>query len=488
MRVLEGGGNAVDAAVAANLALGVVTPYLCGYGGDLFAIVWEGRALAAYDGAGGAPAAATPETVRAALGGADRMPLLGAHTVTVPGAVDGWFALLERFGSRSFAELAEPAQRLAREGFTLSERGARTFGSAAQRFGDQKEWQRIYGGARAGAVLPQTDLARTIEVVRDGGRDAYYRGEIARAIGGELRGRGALMTEADLAEHRGGWVEPISVNYRGVEIFELPPPTQGVAVLQALAILDGLPRATEHVAIESFKWALSDAAANVTDPAHMRIDVRALLSPVHVAEQRAHIDPVRASSPPPWPVPGGGTAYLCAADAGGMVVSMIQSNFAGFGSGITVPGWGINLQNRGTFFSLDPSHANVIAPRKRTLHTLIPAIAFRDARPWMVFGTMGGQGQAQTHVQLLVRMIDDGADPQEAIDAPRWVCSTTDWRVAYEPRFPDEVIEGLRARGHVLRALASLDAAVGHAHAIQVTEEGYAAATDPRAEGAALGF
>jgi gamma-glutamyltranspeptidase/glutathione hydrolase len=490
--VLASGGNALDAAVATNLALGVLIPYLCGYGGDLFAIVWKDE-LSGYNGSGRAPGAATVEAVKT-VSGSDRMPTFGPLPVTVPGAVAGWFDLLDRFGSRRFAELAQPALRYAREGFRLSEMGAASIERARRRFGDSHAWLDVYGSARAGAVLIQPDLARTIELIARDGPDAYYRGPIAKAIAGHVRSLGGLLQADDLAAHRGEWVDPLSVAYRDVEVVELPPNTQGVTVLEALRILDQLgPLPADgpdrhHRMIESMKLALSDRDAYVTDPEAMSLPPEQLASPSWTIERAAQVDARVARSPDPGRPAVGGTAYLCAADSDGMLVSLIQSNYMGFGSGVTIPGFGINLQNRGAHFSLDPSHVNVIAPGKRTLHTLIPAMAFREGRPWLVFGSMGGDGQAQTHLQLLARIVDDGGDVQRAIDAPRWMVSPTDWTVAAESRFGDATLAELRRRGHRLTVTEPFDSLMGHAHAIEVMADGYAAGSDPRTEGAALGL
>jgi len=493
LSVLATGGNAVDAAVATNLTLGVVTPYLCGFGGDLFALVWVDGRPVGYNGSGRAPASVTAEAVREAVG-SHVMPTLGPHTVTVPGAVEGWFALLDRFGSRSFEELSRHALRLADQGFPLTARATDSLRRAEDRFRGSPEWRAIYGGAVVGGRLRQPDLARTIRELSSGGPDPYYRGPIARSIAAHLVSLGGLLDHRDLADHRGEWVEPLRAGYRGVEVLELPPNTQGVAALEALSVVeaagplppDGAGR--HHLLIEAVKLALADRDANLTDPGHMRIPATALLSQAHIAEQAAAIEPSASARPAPGRAALGGTAYMCAADADGMCVSLIQSNYMGFGSGVTVPEWGINLQNRGAYFSLDPGHVNVIAPRKRTLHTLIPAMALRDGRPWLVFGTMGGDGQAQTHVQLLVRLVDDGLDPQQAVSAPRWVVSPEDWSVAIESRFDRGVVEELESMGHRLVQAEAFDSVMGHAHVIEVTGQGYAGGSDPRAEGAVLGL
>ena len=491
--MLASGGNALDAAIATNLTLGVVTPYLCGFGGDLFAMIWTDGRLFAYNGSGRAPAAATAESVRAVLGG-DRMPTFGPHTVTVPGAVEAWFVLLEHFGTRAFSDLARNALTYAREGFTPSPVGLASLNRSAARYAWSPEWRAVYGRVEPDRPLVQRDLARTIEALGTDGAEAYYRGPIAGAIVHHLRSKGALMSLEDLADHRGAFVEPLRMSYRGVDVLELPPNTQGVTALEALEIVsargrlppDGPER--QHLLVEGIKLALVDRDAHVTDPDHMGISPDVLLSPEWIRKRAAEIDPRRAAQPLSGGSAHGGTAYLCAADSDGMLVSLIQSNWTGFGSGITVPGWGINLQNRGAFFSLDPGHVNVIAPRKRTLHTIVPGMAFRGDRPWLVFGTMGGNGQAQTHLQLLTRIVDDGAGLQEAVDAPRWVLSPADWSLSAESRFEAEVVEGLRDRGHNLEIVGDFDSLMGHAHAIAATDQGYEGATDPRTEGAVLGF
>ncbi|HYZ90953.1 MAG TPA: gamma-glutamyltransferase [Actinomycetota bacterium] len=502
LAVLADGGNALDAAIATNLVLGVVTPYMCGYGGDLFALIWAppGRGggakdgLHAYNGSGRAPAAATLEAVRGAAG-SDRMPGAGPLTVSVPGAVEAWFKLLERFGTRSFADLAARASRYAHDGFPLSAKAAGYIGASASIYTDDwaQAWRSVYADAKAGARLRQPDLARTIDVLRAEGPEPYYRGSIGEAIARTLRGHGALMDVEDLAQHAGDWVEPLSTSYRGVDVYELPPNSQGVVALEALNILEDLDLGPSgsasrvHVLIEAVKLALADRNAYVTDPGYMRTPAAELASKEWARRRRAEIDPDRASAPTTGRAAVGGTIYLCAADADGMLVSLIQSNYVGFGSGVSVPGWGINLQNRGAYFSLDPSHTNAIAPRKRTMHTLMPAMAFRDGSPWLVFGSMGGDGQAQTHVQFLNHVIDDGGNIQDAIDAARWVVSPSDWSIAAESRVGEAVMRALRVRGHTIDAVGPYETQMGHAHAIEVTDDGYIAATDPRAEGAALG-
>ena len=281
--------------------------------------------------------------------------------------------------------------------------------------------------------------------------------------------------------------------YRDLEVVELGPPTQGVAALEILRIIDGYdlaamePVDVEHVLVEATKLALADRDAHVTDPAAMAIDPADLLADAYIRGRRAAIDPDRAVDPRPGRPQRGGTAYLCAVDRDGLAVSLIQSNFLGFGSGVHVPDWGINLTNRGSSFTLDADAINVLAPSKRPMHTLIPAMALRDGRPEVVFGTMGADAQAQVHAQFLRHVVDGGADVQGAIDAPRWRVEIGDWGLRHETRFEESIVDGLAARGHRLTATSPFDMGMGHAHAIRIEADGLAAASDPRSEGAAVG-
>ncbi len=501
--VLADGGNAIDAAVAANLALSVVTPYHCGVGGDLLAIVWDGQATGVMS-IGAAPAGATPEAVRTAidaghgdpaqtLPGTAGMPALGALPVTVPGAVAGWFDLLERWGSRSFGSLSTTARHLAAEGFPVSPHAAEYPERARARLRGQPGWDEHYGRMRAGERFVQTELAGTLGTLADQGPDALYRGPIAEAIVETLQRHGSTMTPEDLASHEVETCTPLSASYREVEVLELPPPTQGVTALAGLGIvaargaLPAEPIDATHVQIEAVRAALADRQDHLADPRTMAVDVTELLSPARLQRIAQDIDPFRAGAwPPARPAPGG-TAYLCAADRDGLLVSLIQSNFVGFGSGVVVPGTGIGLHDRGAHFSLDPTDPNVIGPGKRPMHTLIPSLVLRDGEPWLVIGTMGGDGQAQFHVQLLGGIVDRRADIQDAIDAPRWLVDPADGSVAIEARARD-VAEGLRARGHDIDLMEAFDHRAGHAHAIEVTAAGYKGASDPRCEGAVVGY
>lgn len=491
--VLAEGGNAMDAAIAANLVLGVVAPYSCGIGGDCFALVWDGE-LHGYNGSGRAPAAATPSAVAAQLPvGAAAMPRHGPLPITVPGAVDAWFALLDRFGRRPFAQLAGPAITYARHGFPLTATGARRIRAGQLLEPTWGAWDEVYGRAAAGQRLTQPGLARTLEIVATDGPDAFYRGEIAAVLARHVQSLGGFLHADDLAGHTGAWVTPVEGVYRDLTVAELPPSSQGTAALLALHLLeqagplppDGPER--QDRLIQAVAAALAERDAHLTDPDHMRIPPDALADPARAAALAA----CRAAAPAAGNPRRGGdgdTAYLCAVDGDGLCVSLIQSNYNGFGSGVTVPGVGINLHNRGAYFSLDPGHVNVLAPRKRTLHTLMPAFARRGGQPWLVFGTMGADAQLQTQVQLLVHLVDDGADPAVALDAPRWVVDAGDSSVRIEERFPPAVIDGLVRLGHPLETVGPYEDPMGHAQVIRIDPDGPTAASDPRCEGLAAGF
>ncbi len=373
----------------------------------------------------------------------------------------------------------------------LGAAAAQGYGPLYREFAD---WQAVYGGLAVGDIVRQAPLARLIETLAADGPDAYYRGPVAADIEAALGRLGGLLTTEDLAAHVGTWEHPLRCTYRDVEVAELPPPTQGVAALEILRILDGFdlarldPGARAHLVIEAVKIGLRDRDDHVSDPGAMPVTPADLLSEGWISTRRDAIDPDRATAPSPGHPQRGGTAYLCAADGDGLLVSLIQSNFLAFGSGVHVPEWGINLNNRGSSFALDASRTNALAPAKLPMHTLIPAMVLRRGVPDLVFGTMGGDAQAQVHAQLLTAIVDDGADPQAAIDAPRWRVEPWDWRVRTEAGFDRAVLEGLVSRGHQLVGVGALDSGMGHAHAIRPAAPGYAVATDPRAEGAAVGL
>ena len=491
LTALARGGNAMDAAIAANLALGVVAPYLCGYGGDVFAVVWDGE-LHGYLGSGRSPAAATIDEVRSRAQ-TDTMPYFGPHSVTVPGAVAGWFDLLGRWGTRSFGDLAEAALAYAEDGFELTPTGAAFLGGSVSLYDGFPALRAAYQDVEAGQTIRQPGLARTIATLAADGPDAYYQGPIGEAIVETVQSLGGVLTPEDVAAYEGRFAQPLRAPYRDVEIAELPPQTQGIAALEAMRILDGfaLPEdgpGRHHLLIEASKLALEDRNEYVSDRAAMTVTPDEMLTADWIEARRARIDPEHATTPAPGEAHVGGTAYLCAADADGLLVSLIQSNFMAFGSGVHVPEWGINLNNRGASFTLDPMSVNVLAPAKIPMHTLMPAMALRDGEPTIVFGTMGGDSQAQIHVQLLAHMIDDDTDPQDALDAPRWYLQPSTWTLRAEPQFTPAWFDAMGALGHDPKRTGRIDTGTGHAHAIKRTAGGYAVATEPRAEGAALGL
>jgi gamma-glutamyltranspeptidase / glutathione hydrolase len=502
--VLAAGGNAVDAAVAANLALAVVTPYHCGVGGDLLAIVWDGNA-SGLASIGAAPSGATPDAIRRAieaghgdgsvsLPGTAGMPTFGALPVTVPGAAAGWFDLLARWGTRSFGTLAAAAIAYAEEGFPVSPHGAAHPERARRVLAAQPHWEETYGRMRAGERFVQPELAATLRALADDGPDAVYGGPIGERIVATLQEHGSTMTLDDLTQHRVGAPEPMRGRYRDVEVLELPPPTQGMTALTALGVLDALgdrlpedPGLATHLQVEAVRAAMADRQEHLADPATMRVDPDELVARGRLGAIARRIDPARAGPwPPARPAPGG-TAYLCAADRDGLLVSLIQSNFVGFGSGVVVPGTGIGLHDRGAHFSLDADDPNVIAPGKRPMHTLIPGLALRDGAPWTVFGTMGGDGQPQIHTQLLGAMVDEGVDPQAAVERPRWIVDVADGAVELEDDADPVIADSLRERGHEVRAVPARSHGAGHAHAIQLVAGGYVGGTDHRCEGAIVG-
>ena len=504
--VLAAGGNAVDAAVAAGLVLAVVTPYHCGLGGDVLAMVWDGEAHGLLS-VGATPAGAGPAQIRAALDAARAagqaeiasmpdtggMPDRGALSVTVPGAVAGWLALLDRHGSWSPARVAEHALGFAEDGVIVSEFVARSVTAARARLGDEPGWEAAFGAMREGERFVQPALARTLRAVVENGTDAFYRGPVAEEIAAVLTAHGSAMTVQDLAAHRVEWVTPLVGRYRGMDVLELPPPTQGVSVLTALAILEALgplpedPIEAGHLQVEAVRAAMADRQEHLGDPATMRTTPEALLDATRIATIARAVDRDRAGAWPPARPATGGTAYLCTADSDGLLVSLIQSNFKGFGSGVVVPGGGFGLHNRGSHLSLDPTDANAIGPGRRPLHTLIPALVLEAGEPRYVMGTMGGDAQAQIHVQLLGHLLDRGTDVATAVAAPRFVIDVGDGSVALEPKAEQILGDGLAARGHTVTRLPDSGLA-GHAHLIALGSDGYEVASDPRCDGAAAGI
>ncbi len=502
LRVLQDGGNAVDAAIAANAVLAVVYPHMCGIGGDAFFLIWEPKEerFLALNGSGRAPAALSAEELRRRRYTA--VPAKGPWGVTVPGVVDAWCVVLERCGTRSLAELLQPAIAYAERGFPVSPQLAEAIALEAERFRVQPAAadQFLPGGQppRPGQILRQPALAATLRQIAEGGRESFYRGPIAEAIVAAVRQAGGAMTLDDLAEHRSDWVEPLRASYRDVEIVELPPNTQGITALELFNIVEGFPIAELgwgssdllHHLLEAKKLAFADRDRYLGDPAFVDVPVARLLDKGYAASLRQRIDPERATVPPA-PNWDNDTIALCVVDRDGRAVSLIQSLYNSFGSGLVAAG--MVLHNRGACFVLDDRSPNVLAPRKRPLHTLIPGMVLRAGRPWMVFGTMGGHSQPVIHLQLVTGVIDFGFEPQEAIEAPRWVSrreiGEEQETVYLEPALAERVRSELERRGHRVAVTEPWSSLMGHAHLIVIGEDGVLrGASDPRAEGYALGW
>ena len=498
LRMLLRGGNAVDAAIAAAAALTVVEPTSNGLGADLFAIVWDGTRLHGLNASGRSPRALTPER----FAGLDAVPERGWDAVTVPGAVSGWVELWRRFGRLPFADLFEPAVAYAREGFPLSPITALAWEASAKAFADAPDWQRDFApGGRvpsSGETWRFVEQARTLEAIAASEGQAFYVGTIADAIVDHARAHGALLDATDLADQRVDWVGTLATGWCGHELHEIPPNGQGVAALAALGILrhvpgfdglavDSLPWL--HLQVEATKLALADAYRWVADPDHMReVTAADLLDDDYLAGRARLIDPDRAGDPGHGAPRRGGTVYLTTADGDGKMVSLIQSNYRGFGSGVVVPGTGVALQNRGAGFVLDVGHPNRVAGGKRPFHTIIPAFVTAAGAARCSFGVMGGPMQAQGHLQMMLRMVGHGQNPQAAIDAPRWRV-VAGRALAVETGFPAATLDGLRALGHDLHPSAP-DAgfAFGGAQAIWRGADGYVAGSDPRKDGQAVGY
>jgi gamma-glutamyltranspeptidase/glutathione hydrolase len=471
LQILKNGGNAIDAAVATAAVLNVVEPGSAGIGGDVFVIAWLAREnkLVALNGSGRSPSGATPQHL-ALRGATTAMPSRGIDSATAPGAVDAWDALLKRAGSLSFKELLQPAVDLAEQGFAVSERIHNDWVHGAENLKLDAESVKVYlpdGRAPAAySVFRNPDLARAFRVLQAKGRDAFYQGEIASAMLAKSRALGGTFTAADLANTRADWVAPISTNYHGYDVFEFPPNTQGFAVLEMLNILEvcapklGIdlaalgPRSALywHVLIEAKKLAYADLYAYNADPKFAQIPLAKLISKTYAAEQCQRIDLHKASVPAVHGDPVGGTVYLATADRWGNMVSFIYSIYESFGSGITVPGYGFVLNDRGALFSMDPGSPNRIAPGKRPFHTLLPGFVMKDGRPWTAFGLMGGSQQAQGHVQVLINLIDLGANLQAASDAARFSHAEASNTLELESSLYSLLGGELKALGHSVTA------------------------------------
>ena len=483
--ILKKGGSALDAAIAANATLGLMEPTGCGIGGDLFAIVWdpETQKLHGLNGSGRSPMGLSLDELKAALGERTTIPGRGVLPVSVPGAVDGWFELHERFGTLPMAEVLAPAIAYAKEGFPVTQviAGAwqvdvDAFEASPDLVGQLDNFRQTFlidgHSPKEGEVFRNPDLARTYELIAQGGRDAFYRGELADVMDAYMKRIGGYLQKEDLEAHTSTWVEPVSVNYRGYEVYELPPNGQGIAALQMLNILEaydltamGVNSADYlHVQAEAKKLAFEDRARFYADPDFYDAPLDQLLSKTYANGRRDLIRMDKALQQiqvlDEQSLEDGDTIYLTVADKDGMMVSLIQSNFLGLGSGLVPDGLGFMFQDRGALFTLDPSHPNGYAPAKRPFHTIIPAFVMKDGVPFMSFGVMGGAMQPQGHVQILANMIDFGMNVQEAGDAARYrhvgssqptgEVMTDGGTLLLESGVAPEVVEALRKRGHTV--------------------------------------
>ena len=509
--ILKQGGNAVDAAIAANSMLALMEPTGCGLGGDLFAIVWDARTekLHGLNSSGRSPYSLTLEHFKKL--GLKKIPDRGPLSVSVPGAVAGWFALHEKFGKLPMRTILAPATRYAREGFPVSE----VIAAAWQGSLHLQEWpgfkETFLPGGRApkkGEIFRNPLLANTLRKIAEGGRDAFYEGDIARTIDAYMRRNGGFLSYRDMAEHTSTWVEPVSTNYRGYDVWELPPNGQGIAALQILNILEGFDikgmgfgsKEYIHHFLEAKKLAFEDRAKFYADPEFNKIPVKELISKEYAAQRRSLINSRRAARSYEAGNPvleGGDTIYLTTADEAGNMVSLIQSNFSGMGSGMTPDGLGFVLQTRGELFNLEEGHFNSYAPHKRPFHTIIPAFITRDGKPFISFGVMGGALQPQMHAQIVMNIIDFGMNLQEAGDAPRishggssqptGETMSDGGTVVLESGFSREVIRDLVRMGHRIRVGAN---GLGGYQAIKydAVNKTFYGASESRKDGHAAGY
>ena len=506
LRMLQAGGNAVDAAIATAAVMTLVEPCSNGLGSDAFCILWDGKELHGLNASGGAPQAWTPEYFVNKYGAnTPAPPKRGWDSVTVPGAVGGWVALSERFGKLPFADLLAPAIEVAERGYAVPVivqqkwRNAAALDEITSQPGFAEAFLPRGREPRVGERFEFADAARTLKLIASTQGQAFYQGEVAQAAAAHAKAHGGVMTTADFAAYRPEWVQPIEKNYRGYTLHEIPPNGQGIAALIALGILQHFDMAalpvdgiqSQHLQIEAMKLAFADVYKHVAEPRTMRLSTAQMLDEHYLASRAKLINPLRAQDHGPGHQPQGGTIYLSAADASGMMVSFIQSNYMGFGSGVVLPGYGVSMQNRGHGFSLDAASPNVVAPGKRPFHTIIPGFLSKDGQPVMSFGVMGGSIQPQGHVQTLVRMLDHGQQPQAACDAPRWRVNHG-LEINVERHMPAATREALAALGHQIVGLEDSYMDFGSGQFIwrlgDPAVDGYVAASDPRRDGAAVGY
>ncbi len=494
LQMLAAGGSAVDAVLATAITLTLVEPVSNGIGSDAYAIVWDGKQLHGLNASGRSPAGWAPEF----FGGAKTMPVRGWNSVSVPGCVSAWVELHRKFGKLPFEKLFEAAIRYGREGFLVSATIAGQWAKQVDELKVQPGFAEAFmPGGRApmpGEVFKFADHAATLEEIAATKGESYYRGKLAEKIEACARQHGGAMRVSDLAAHKSDWVGTLTQDYRGYTVHEIPPNGQGIVALIALGILEHFDMASLpvdspdsfHLQIEAVKLAFADAQAYVADIDHMPFDPGKLLQKEYLRERAKKIDRKKAQAFAAGKPPQGGTVYLTAADASGMMVSMIQSNYMGFGSGVVVPGTGISLQNRGATFVMTEGHPNRVAPRKRPYQTIIPGFVTKAGKAVMSFGVMGGTMQPQSHTQVMVRIADYGQNPQAACDGPRfrWVQGLD---VSVEDNFPRAVLEDLRRRGHRIVTVDDYNQ-FGSGQMIWRLEGGYVAASDPRRDGQAVGF
>lgn len=494
LQVLAAGGNAIDAALAAAACLTVVEPTMNGVGGDLFALVWDGAQLHGLNASGRAPRAWSPSR----FAGRTSMPELGWDSVTVPGAVSGWAALHQRFGSRPFADLLGAAVSYAEGGFLVTPQVAALWAEAPARFAGFAEFSRVFlanGKAPVpGCTVKFPELGQSLREIGETAGESFYRGRLAARIAAAAIAEGGALDEGDLATHAASWVAPLQVSYAGAQLHELPPNGQGLASLLTLAILRELELErfgpddadTVHLQVEAMKAAFAICARHLADPDSMTRSVEEMLDERVIRGLAARISLAHVHEPGPSPLPDHGTVYVATADRQGCMVSLIQSNYLGFGSGVVVPGTGISLQNRGLGFRLDPDHPSCVGGGKRPYHTIMPGFVTRNGRAEMAMGVIGGHMQPQGHVQLFVRSFLHRQNPQAACDAPRWHV-TDRGQLALEPLLLASSGDELERRGH--RLLANPPTSLfGGAQVVRclATEPGYAAASDPRKDGQAV--
>jgi gamma-glutamyltranspeptidase/glutathione hydrolase len=495
VQMLQNGGNAVDAALASAITLTVVEPTSNGIGSDAYAIIWDGHKLHGINGSGRSPKKWSYER----FAKYEEMPKFGWDAVTVPGAVSVWVALSERFGKLPFEDLFKPAIRYATDGFPVTPITARRWNDAAQRYKDFSGFCKAFlpsGRApRAGEIFRCEDQGNTLTEIAQTRGGAFYQGRLAEAMAEAAESGGGALGFEDLSSHRCDWVEPIGMDYRGYRLHEIPPNGQGIAALIALGILEKFDLSSHsvdsvdsiHLQLEAMKLGIADIKQHLTDIDHMQVTPEDLLDSDYLSGQAERIDMGRAQFPESGIPVDNGTVYLTAADESGMMVSFIQSNYMGFGSGIVVPDTGIALQNRGYGFTLEKGHPNQVDGNKRPYQTIIPGFVTRDGQPVMSFGVMGGHMQAQGHVQMMTRIFDHAQNPQTASDAPRWHLMEHQQQVAIEPGFSKTLLEGLSARGHSLE-LDAPETLYGGAQLIYKMGDHYVSGSDHRKDGCAIGL